>query len=96
MLNLEDIRIDLDGLKEARREGLPIADWRNTALKLFDKLCNNDEDGFCDLSKVLSKELAIECMSELDGYFNIFSFVGDGEKHKWQKLSNQLRMIYSS
>ena len=96
MLNREDIKIDLDSLKEARKEGLPIADWRETALKLFDKLCNNDEDRPCDLSKSLSKEFAIECMAELDSYFNIFGFVDDGEKHKWQKLSSQLRVIYSS
>ncbi len=96
MLSQEDIRIDLDGLKEARKEGLPIADWRCTALKLFNKLCNNGEEGSCDLSKTLSKELAIECMAELDSYFNIFGFVDDGEKHKWQKLSSQLRAIYSS
>ncbi len=44
MLNQEDIKIGLDGIKEARNEGLPIADWRCTALKLFDKLCNNDEE----------------------------------------------------
>ncbi len=96
MLSHEDIKIDLDGLKEARKEGLPIADWRDTALKLFDKLCNNGEEGSCDLSKTLSKELAIECRAELDSYFNLCGFVDDGEKHKWQKLSSQLRVIYSS
>jgi hypothetical protein len=35
-------------------------------------------------------------MAELDSYFNIFGFVDDGEKRKWQKLSSQLRVIYSS
>ena len=96
MLNLEDIEIDLEELKRARKEGLPIADWRKTALRLFIKLCINGEEASCDLSKILSKKLAIESMAELDSYFNIFGFVDDGEKHKWQKLSNQLRMIYSS
>lgn len=96
MLNIEDIEIDLQKLKRARKDGLPIADWRNTALSFFIKLCNNSEESSCDLSKSLSKKLAIECMAELDSYFNIFGFVNDGEKHKWQKLSNQLRMIYSS
>ena len=96
MLNQEDIKNDLEALKEARKGGLPIADWRDTALKLFCKLCNNGEGGSCNLSKTLSKELAIECMAELDSYFNIFGFVDDGEKRKWQKLSSQLRVIYSS
>ncbi len=96
MLNFEEIEIDLEELKKARKEGLPIADWRSTALRLFSKFCNSIEDASYDLSKILSKKIAIECMAELDSYFNIFGFVGDGEKHKWQKLSNQLRMIYSS
>ncbi len=96
MLDQEDIKNDLEGLKEARKEGLPIADWRNIALRLFDKLCNNGEEGSCDLSETLSKELAIECMAELDSYFNVFGFADDGEKYKWQKLSSLLRVIYSS
>ncbi len=96
MLNLEDIEIDLERLKKARKEGLPIADWRNNALRLFKKLCNNGEEVSYDVAKALSKKLAIECMAELDSYFNIFGFMDEGEKHKWQELSNQLRMIYSS
>ncbi len=96
MLNQEDIRIDLDDIKEARKDGLPIADWRYTALNLFDKLCINDGEESRELQKTLSKEIAIECMAELDSYFNLFGFVDDGEKHQWQKLSSQLRAIYSS
>jgi len=96
MLNLEEIEIDLEGLKKARKEGLPIADWRNNALRLFKKLCNSGEEASYVAVKALSKKLAIECMAELDSYFNVFNFVDDGEKRKWQKLSNQLRMNYSA
>ncbi len=96
MLNLEDVEIDLEGLKMDRKEGLPIADWRSNALRLFKRLCNNGEEASYDVAKALSKKLAIECMTELDSYFNIFGFMDEGEKHKWQGLSNQLRMIYSS
>lgn len=96
MLNLEGIEIDLEGLKMARKEGLPIVDWRNNALRLFKKLCNSGEEASYDVAKALSKKLAIECMTELDSYFNIFGFMDEGERHKWQELSNQLRTIYSS
>ena len=96
MIDLEDIEIDLERLKMARKEGLPIADWRNSALRLFKKLCNSGEEASYDVAKALSKKLAIECMTELDSYFNIFGFMDEGERHKWQELSNQLRKIYSS
>jgi len=96
MLNLEEIQNLLEGLKMDRKEGLPIADWRNDALRLFKKLCNNGEEASYGAAKALSKKLAIECMTELDSYFNFFGFMDEGERHKWQELSNQLRMIYSS
>lgn len=96
MINLEDIEIDLKGLKKARKDGLPIADWRNNALRLFKRLCNSGEEASYDVAKALSKKLAIECMTELDSYFNIFGFMDEGERYKWQELSKQLRMIYSS
>lgn len=96
MINLEEIQNLLEGLKKARKEGLPIAGWHNNAQRLFKKLCNNGEKASNDVTKALSKKLAIECMAELDSYFNIFDFMDEGERHKWQELSNQLRMIYSS
>ena len=96
MLNLEEIEMELEGLIRARNEGLPIAGWRNSALSLFNKLCNSGEDTSCVAEKNLSKKLAIECMTELDSYFNIFDFMDDGERHKWQELSKKLRTIYSS
>lgn len=96
MIDLEDIESDLKELKKARKEGLPIVDWRNDALRLFKKLCSNGKEASYDVAKALSKKLAIECMAELDSYFNFFGFVDEGEKHKWQRLSNQLRMVYSS
>ncbi len=96
MLNLEEIEIDLEGLIKARKEGLPIADWRNSALRLFKKLCNSGEEALYTAVETLSKRVAIECMTELDSYFNIFDFMDEGERRKWQELSKQLRTIYSS
>ncbi len=96
MLNLEEIEIDLEGLIKARKEGLPIADWRNSALRLFKKLCNSGEEASYTAVETLSKRVAIECMTELDSYFNIFDFMDEGERRKWQELSKQLRTIYSS
>lgn len=96
MTNLEEIEIDLEGLIKARREGLPIGDWRYNALRLFNKLCSSDEEASYATVKDISKRVAIECMTELDSYFNIFDFMDDGERRKWQELSKQLRTIYSS
>ncbi len=97
MIKHEDIEVDLEGLRKARKEELPIAGWRSKALSLFIQLCNSDkEEPSFEALKSLSKKLAIECMTELDRYFNNFGFVDEGEKRKWQELSNQLRMIYSS
>ena len=96
MINLDEIETDLEGLIKARKEGLPIGDWRNNALRLFNKLCSSDEEESYAAVKAISKRVAIECMTELDSYFNIFDFMDDGERRKWQELSKQLRTIYSS
>ncbi len=96
MINLDEIEIDLQGLRRSRNEELPIAGWRSKALCLFTKLCNNGEEtSSFETLKTLSRRLAIECLAELDRYFNVFGYMDEGEKRKWQGLSNQLRMIYS-
>ncbi|ODS34077.1 MAG: hypothetical protein SCARUB_00750 [Candidatus Scalindua rubra] len=97
MLNLEEIQTELEELKKARKEGLPIAGWRRKALKLFKALCNgNKEKSPYEAAKSLSKRLAFDCRAELEKYFINFGFNDEGEKDKWQEMSNHLRMIYSS
>ena len=98
MKKFEEIQSLLEDLKTSRKEGLPIAEWRSNAQRLFDTLCSGNPDKKTltyDRAKSLSKKLAIECMAELDCYFYNFKFVGNEEEHQWQELSNHLRGIYS-
>jgi hypothetical protein len=98
MKKFEEIQSLLENLKTSRKEGLPIAEWRGNAQRLFDTLCSRNPDKQTltyDQAKSLSKKLAIECMAELDCYFYNFKFTGNEEEHQWQELSNHLRRIYS-
>jgi len=97
MLNLDDIEKSLDELRTARKEGLPVSGWRKNAIKLFKVLCDGNKDKIpSEDEKLLSKKLAFDCNAELEKYFINFGFSGEGEKDKWQELSNHLRTIYSS
>lgn len=97
MMNLENIERDLEGLRTARKEGLPIFGWRKNALKLFKILYGGNKDKTpYEEGKLLSKKLAFDCNAELEKYFINFGFSNEEEKSKWQELSNHLRMIYYS
>ena len=98
MKNFEEIQYLLEDLKKSRKEGLPVAEWRSNAQRLFVTLCSVSpakKTLTYNRAKSLSKKLAIECMAELDCYYYHFKFTGNEEEHKWQELSNHLRGIYS-
>ncbi|MCF6147740.1 MAG: hypothetical protein E3K37_03680 [Candidatus Kuenenia sp.] len=87
----------LNTLKKARKEGLPIAEWRKNALFLFEYLCDTDQQTGMpsyDAVNFLSKEIALECVAELDCYFNTFGFTNQRETDQWHELSRLLRKIY--
>lgn len=88
----------LNTLRKARKEGLPIAEWRKNALSLFEKLCGTDQQaGMPSYNAVnfLSQEIALECVAELDSYFHTFGFVNRKQIDQWQELLRLLRGIYA-
>jgi len=98
MENIEGIQKQLEKLKISRSDGLPIAEWRSGALRLFETLCSEDAEkdvSTYEVAKSLSKKLAIECMAELDCYFHTFGYANDEEENRWRELSELLRGIYS-
>jgi hypothetical protein len=98
MGNIEIIQKRLEELKISRNEGLPIAEWRSSALGLFVILCSGGAERDAskyEVAKSLSKKLAIECMAELDCYFHTFGYVSDDEGNRWRELTEHLRGIYS-
>lgn len=100
MIDIVKIEKELEEKKSARKEGLPIAEWRKKALDLFNVFrleCDIiNKDVSTKMTKSLTRKLAFDCKAELENYFANFGFDCEEEKDKWGIISEQLKKIYLS
>ena len=101
MINNHDIEIQLAELKDARENGLPIAEWRQKALNLFEIFCrelttSDSRKAENKNGSTLSRRLAFDCRAELENYFVNFGYDDKEESDRWAIISEQLKTIYLS